>query len=138
MNHKVSWYCHVNLKPQGPLSLQDIRQRIIRGEIGPQDLIFNDNEKTWKPAGEWKNFEPSLFPASQGHDPINGVAMDEAEWVVLIPTGDGKVLQEGPLSVREILEHLARKRISVHQYVWKNGLSGWCQIKDRAEFSNNF
>lgn len=138
MKHNISWYCHKNLKPQGPLELQEIRQRIGRGEIGPEDLVFNDEEKVWKAAREWKNFEPGLFPATQGIDPTMSAPVDEAEWVLLVPTGDGRVLQEGPMSVKEIFGHLLHKRISIHQYVWKAGLSGWCQIKDRPEFKELF
>lgn len=134
MSHKLSWYCNKNLKPVGPLSLHDIRQRISRGEIGPQDLIFNDDEKLWKPACEWKNFEATLFPAAQGLDPAHCISENEEEWVLLVPTEDGKILQEGPFSVREIVQHLRHRRISADQYVWKTGLSGWCQIKDRPEF----
>lgn len=133
MNDNV-WYYNKNLKPQGPLDLDGMCQLISRGEIGPHDLIFNDREQDWKSACDWKVFEPSLFPAaqcptSQG-DPAEG-----AEWIVLVPTGDGRVIQEGPLTAQEILNQLELKRLSVHQYVWKAGLSGWCQIKDRAEFS---
>lgn len=128
------WYFNRNLKPQGPFSLQEIRQHISRGEIGPQDLIYNDHEKVWRSACEWKIFEAALFPATQGLDFVNQVSLDEAEWILLVPSGDGKVVQEGPFSVRELSEHVFRKRISIHQYVWKSGLSGWCQIKDRPEF----
>lgn len=134
MNHKVLWYCHQNLKPLGPLSVQEIRQRISRGDIGPQDLIYNDDEKVWKSACEWKSFESALFPATQGIDPTNLDSVDEAEWVLLLSTDDGKVLQEGPFSVREISVNVLHKRVSIYQYVWKAGLSGWCQIKDRPEF----
>lgn len=131
----IVWYYNKNLKPQGPLDLNGVRQLISRGEIGPSDLVFNDREQNWKPACDWEVFEPGLFPAAQGMQPAEYSAADGAEWIVLLPTGDGRVIQEGPFTAEEILNQLELKRLSVHQYAWKAGLSGWCQIKDRVEFS---
>lgn len=129
-----SWYFNQNLKPQGPLSYEDIRARIHRGEIGPQDLISNGGD--WKPAGEWGVFEVSLFPASQSFIPGEVVHEDEKEWVLLVPSSDGRgVLQEGPFSVRELRDGLIKKKILGQQYIWKAGLSGWCRLRDRPEFA---
>lgn len=131
----VSWYYHRNLKPQGPLSVTEMRARIYRGEVGPQELISNDLEGQWKPACEWPDFEPSLFPAGQAFVVGQDVLVVEKEWVLLVPAGDGKsFLQEGPFSVQDLGEMMQKKMVSAHQYVWKSGLSGWCRIKDRPEF----
>ncbi|MGZ3772314.1 MAG: DUF4339 domain-containing protein [Pseudobdellovibrionaceae bacterium] len=132
----VKWYFNKNLKPQGPLNTSEVRSLINRGVLGPQDLIYNDNESVWKPACEWKGFEATLFPAHQELRELNNSrSLEVSEWVLLVPTGDGKVLQQGPFSTNEICDQLSLKRISIHQYVWKAGLTGWCRIKDRPEFS---
>lgn len=130
-----TWYYNENLKPQGPLSLEQIRERIQRGEVGPFDLICQDGDN-WRPACEWGVFEAQLFPAVQAYVPGQDVALDEKEWVLLVVGDDGRsVLQEGPYSVREIQEGLRTGSISGHQHVWKSGLTGWCRVQDRPEFS---
>ncbi len=54
-----------------------------------------------------------------------------------MPSQDGKgVLQEGPFSIQELRASLQAKTISPEQYIWKTGLSGWCRIIDRPEFSS--
>lgn len=131
-----SWYYNVNLKPQGPLSYEEMRARIHRGEVGPQELISNDADGSWKPACEWGAFEITLFPATQSFIYGQEILEDEKEWVLLVPTGDGKgTLQEGPFSVREIRQCLQKRVVSGQQYIWKAGLSGWCRVKDRPEFA---
>lgn len=130
------WYCHKNLKPLGPFSEVEVREKIHRGEVGPQDLIC-DETGSWKPASEWGIFEFQLFPAVQGL--IQGADFDEgiSEWVLLVEQGEGqKPFQEGPFSIRELKGLVEAGQVSVYQYVWKSGLSGWCQMKDRAEFSS--
>lgn len=128
------WYYNKNLKPQGPVTLEEMRNYIHSGEVGPSDLISCGTRGDWKPACEWRCFEKNLFPASQSLSLVGEVVSEESEWVLLVPTQDGLVLQEGPFSVQEIQRGLQSKKISPQQYVWKTGLSGWCQIKDRREF----
>lgn len=136
MKNTSSWYYNRNLKPQGPLTLEEMRLLIHRGEVGPQDLISNAEEGSWRPAWEWGVFERTLFPATQGYIPGVSFSEEEKEWVLLVPTVDGKgTVQEGPFSVRELREGLLNKNVSGQQYVWKAGLSGWCRIADRPEFS---
>lgn len=130
----VSWYFHQNLKPQGPLTFEEIRQRIHRGEIGPQSLVSNTVEDRWKPAKEWGVFEDSLFPALQGQE-LEQINLEEKSWVLLVPSAEGKgILQEGPFSLMELKQGIREGRISVQQFIWKSGLSGWCKIQDRPEF----
>ncbi|WP_347356262.1 GYF domain-containing protein [Bdellovibrio sp.] len=132
---KDSWYYNKNLKPQGPLSLEEMRLRIYKGEVGPQDLVCHEQSGEWRPAYEWSVFEMTLFPATQKFIPGADVATDEKEWVLLVSSEDGKTLvQEGPYSVRDIKTSVSEQRISLQNYVWKTGLSGWCKIQDRPEF----
>ncbi len=130
------WYYNKNLKPQGPLSYEEMRARIHCGDVGPSDLVSCGARGDWKPASEWGCFESTLFPATQSLSLESDVVSQETEWVLLVPAQDGQVLQEGPFSIQDIQKGLRNKKISFEQYVWKAGLSGWCKIKDRPEFSN--
>lgn len=129
------WYYNQNLKPQGPITLQEMREYILKGSIGPFDLISCGRDGEWRAASEWREFERSLFPAAQEYVPGQEFATQEKEWVLLVPALDrDATLQEGPYSLQELRDGLATQRISQNQYVWKPGLSGWCRIQDRPEF----
>lgn len=131
-----SWFYNKDLKPQGPLSLQEMRSLIHRGDVGPYDLVCNDGLGEWKAACEFAEFERSLFPAVQVFMPGQDVIEDEKEWVLLSSSESGKSLvQEGPYSVRELRALLTAKKVLGEQYIWKSGLSGWCKLQDRPEFA---
>lgn len=135
MSSSDVWYYNQNLKPQGPITLAEMRHRIMKGDVGPSDLISHGDSGDWKPASEWREFEVSLFPAVQSFVPGAEVSQSEKEWVLLVPSEDGGGLQQGPYSIREIQDGLRTKKISRGFYIWKAGLSGWCRIEDRPEFA---
>jgi hypothetical protein len=141
MKKKISnWYFHHNLKPQGPISEEEMRVKIIRGEIGPEDLV-SDEGGSWRAAAEWGIFEFHIFPAKQVLAMDGEIFLEIKEWVILVQSAvvtplSEQILQEGPFSARELIFKIEGGHVSPYQYVWKNGLSGWCQIKDRSEFAS--
>lgn len=129
-----TWYFNKNLKPQGPLSFEDMKKKIMRGEISPGDLICRDGEN-WLPAMEWRDFPRELFPAFQKNY-FKATNPDEKEWILLIfnqenPEGH----QQGPYSINEVKQMLSENIVSAEDYIWRTGLSGWVQLRDRAEFA---
>ena len=133
---KKNWYFHHNLKPRGPFSLEEMRAMIHRGEVGPHDLICNEEQEgRWLPALEWGVFEMGLFPATQSYIQGMDVDVDLKEWVLLASDpATGKLHQQGPYSVQEIMELLRQNKAHPAQHVWKTGLSGWSRLQDRPEF----
>lgn len=131
-----SWYFNKNLKPQGPLSFDEMKKKIMRGEIGPGDLICKDDETfSWQMAVEWSEFPRELFPAFQKNY-FKSTNPEEKEWIVLLfNTENPEGLQQGPYSIVEVNKMLADGRVSLEDYVWRSGLSGWVHIKDRADFT---
>jgi len=131
-----SWYYNKNLKPQGPISFEELKKKILRGEIGPGDLICQDDETfRWQMAVEWREFPRELFPAFQQNF-FKTTDPEEREWILLLfneENPDG--LQQGPCSIVEVKALLAEGQVSCEDYVWRSGLSGWVQIKDRPEFA---
>lgn len=128
------WYYNRGLKPQGPVSYEDLRLLIFKGEVGPYDLISEASGSEWKSAIEWKCFENHLFPATQLLDEDD--LGDSQEWVLLVhQEGQLQVSKMGPFTTVEIRELLKQGRCSAQQsYAWKPGLSGWCRLADREEF----
>ena len=130
-----SWYINKNLKPQGPLEIEEIKRKIMRGEIGPTDLILKEGENSWRSAMDWREFTQDLFPAFQ-KNLFKSSSSEEKEWILLAFNAENpQGSQEGPYSVEDLNKMLTSKKISAEDYVWRSGLTGWVQIKDRAEFS---
>lgn len=130
-----SWYYNRNLKPHGPISTQEMRDKIRSGEVGPHDLICAQEDGRWMAAFEWGVFEPPLFPAAQAFIPGMDVVSEVKEWVLLVHDSDKRFLQEGPFSIADLQSGLQQNTIRPDQFVWKAGLTGWSRIADRPEFN---
>lgn len=134
---KKTWYYNTDLKPVGPVTLQEVRAQIHAGQIGPHDLICDEDQQEgrWQAASEFKEFEQGLFPSAQSYIP--GVEVDElsADWVLLIPEeGTMQLRQQGPYSMSEVAEMFFQGKILASHHIWKSGLSGWSRLSDRPEF----
>src|SRR5687767_9075268 len=55
-----SVYVVVSGAQEGPLSEEQLRERIAAGAVGPGTLAWRDGMGDWRPIGE---VEPALFPA---------------------------------------------------------------------------
>jgi hypothetical protein len=131
-----SWYFNKNLKPQGPLSFEEMKKKIMRGEVGPYDLICKEAEGGWSQAMQWRDFPKELFPAFQKNYFKNS-DLSEKEWILLsFKLDHGSGLQEGPYSVEDVIALLASGAVSCEDYIWRSGLSGWVRIQDRREFAS--
>lgn len=124
------WYYNRDLKPQGPISREEIRHLARTGEIRPLDLICLDGSE-WRTAQSY--FEATLFPANQE------ITFEESavpEWVVLVATnGASDYRQEGPLTTSQVRAKIVAGDINWVSPIWKAGLKGWAKIEDRPEFS---
>lgn len=130
-----SWYFNKNLKPQGPVDFDDMKRKIMRGEISPGDLILKDGESSWLPAMEWREFPQEMFPAFQKNY-FKKSDSREREWILLVFNSENpQGIQEGPYSVEDIQKMITDGKVSIEDYVWRTGLTGWVQLKDRAEFA---
>jgi len=127
---KATWYYNINLKPQGPFELEEMRQKIHRGEVGPQDLIYEEKIGRWAAASEWTEFEAALFPAKQAQIFMNSQDNSLKEWVLLQKSESGEFLQQGPYNIADLQKMITHGEITVQQYIWKSGLSGWMKISD--------
>ncbi len=127
----MKWFYNLNLKPQGPFELDVVLEKIKRGEISPNDLMMREDSEQWLPAKAWQLFDDSLFPANQLVD--KSFAAEKTEWVLL-----RNGTQEGPYLASDVKKMLRTKQLSAETYVWKNGLTGWVRIMDRAEFDGIF
>jgi hypothetical protein len=128
-----SWYLNKNLKPHGPFSFAEMKNKILRGEVAPTEFILNESDGEWRAAKEWREFSQEIFPAFQVNY-FKKSSPQEKEWILLDFKGEIP-RQQGPFSVGE-LQHMQKSGL-VHSedYVWRSGLTGWVRICDRQEFS---
>jgi hypothetical protein len=133
----MQWYYSENLKPQGPNSTEVIKNKIQKGEIGPNDLLLQ-NDGDWMPAGTYREFSQSLFPAWQEWDLIEGdVLIGEKKWVLLLKNSHSPIQQEGPFTTQEVYKRFESNPFQLrYAWIWKNGLSGWARLVDRPEFNS--
>ncbi len=128
-----AWYFNKNLKPQGPFSFEEMKRKITRGEVGPQEFVCKDGQEQWLPASQWKEFPQEFFPALQ-KDLFRNMSRTEKEWTLLsMPAGSSAPVQQGPYSLNEIRSLLANGEITLEDHIWRTGLSGWVRIADRPE-----
>lgn len=138
MSQQKIWFYNRNLKPQGPLSEDELRELVRSGEIRPSDLICNDINGDWKMAYEFAELERTLFPALQGYVVGQEEGDKEKQWVLLIQDlmlSESSYTQKGPYSRQEILAQIKEDKNVLSQYVWRPGLSGWSRVGDRPEFN---
>lgn len=128
-----SWYYNKDLKPQGPFTFEEMKKKIIRGEVGPLELIFKDGESHWLAANQWKDFPKEFFPAYQ-RNLFRGINPTVQEWTLLYrKKGSEAPVQSGPYSLNDIQDMIKAGKANTEDYIWRTGLTGWLQIKDGPE-----
>ncbi len=121
------WYHAKNGKSIGPFSFEDMVSLVEKEEIGAMDLVFKTGEKEWRPLKEWAEFS---FMSQ-----IKNESLKVSHWIVYIRTGaeDKKI---GPLSSELVQDRLAKGEIGFEDFIWKEGMSDWYQIKNIKEFQS--
>jgi hypothetical protein len=128
------WYVSSALKPIGPFQIFDIQDKIKKGQVGPFDLVFNEETKEWKPAIEWAELRQLGFPAFEA---VKTDSFQESIWIVLHKDPANQTYkQEGPFSGALILKAVNDGMLGWEDLVWKKGLSGWARLSDREEFTS--
>ncbi len=124
------WFARRDLSPVGPYSEDDVRRRMLVGEISPEDLLWKDGENVWRAAIEWSEFKRLHVPAYQF---VAGIQSSDEAWIVLKKTGTGfRTL--GPWSQKMILQKIQEGEVSQTDHVWMKGMSGWARIASRPDF----
>ena len=66
----MEWYYVVNKKKMGPVTRDDLAQRVATGDLQPQTLVWHTGASGWKP---WSAFAAgSAAAGSQGTAPLPG------------------------------------------------------------------
>ncbi|HRO66850.1 MAG TPA: GYF domain-containing protein [Pseudobdellovibrionaceae bacterium] len=125
-----NWFARRELTPVGPFTEEDVRRRMLAGEISPEDLLWKDGENAWRAAIEWPEFKRLHVPAYQL---ISGVQPWDDVWIVL-RKAPGGFRTLGPWSKETILEKIRLGEVRDVDHVWMKGMSGWARISSRPDF----
>jgi len=55
----IEWFYGIGGQQYGPIDEVTLSARIATGEIGPQDLVWNEGTDTWKPLHEVRHLAPT-------------------------------------------------------------------------------
>ncbi|MFP5519629.1 MAG: DUF4339 domain-containing protein [Bdellovibrionia bacterium] len=126
------WYYSKGLKPQGPLSRNELLILVQKGEIRPRTLLLCEElSPEWLEAKEFFRKDILMFPVFQL---LRNRELDLKckEWVVLkVEQGQGQQL--GPYSLEEIRVNF-NVGSSLDIYLWKPEITGWIHQEDLEEF----
>ncbi len=122
------WYYEDHGRAKGPVTTDELVQKIKTGAIKWVDLVFKDGDKQWQPVQSFTELT----------DLIGNVTLqDTADWIVLKCNDvDGKSLnqQMGPYNAQQILDLLDKGKIRFSDFVWRDGYEKWVPLGRVDEF----
>lgn len=126
------WYISINSKARGPFSEGQIRQKVQKGDLTSETLIYKEGDLDWLPLKEQSLWSPMLNE-DQGHSFTP--SKDSKVWVLLVenPLKKGDFLQEGPFNQSSVIEKFDIGEVQETDYVWRPGMKKWSLIKDMPE-----
>lgn len=110
------YYLNINDQNVGPLSFEEIADRLKNGLLKPEDYIFIIGDKDWKNISELEEFKLYIVP----EDP-------ESRKIWFIRKNKKN---EGPYSKKELLNMIETGLADINDYVWSKELRNWTSIKD--------
>lgn len=126
----MKWYLRQGNKPVGPYPESQLKEALLKGDLRPQELIWQQGANEWKPALMWAEFKGLDVPAFQK---VGEIPEDQTEWVVLQMGPEGRPQTKGPLSMQEIRQALKAGILTSKDSLWTKGMTGWARIDSRPE-----
>jgi hypothetical protein len=122
-DHKV-YYISINAKPEGPLSLHEVRDLILIGKLKAQQMLYRDPEGHWQEAQSYPELKKEWF--NRQMDPaMSADVKEEGPWILLIIDGDTKK-QVGPLTTTEAQKSVAQAHATKQEVLaWQVGWPHW-------------
>lgn len=115
----------------GPITNNDIRDRIREGRIRLFDMILREGDPAWKMALEFPDLKEEFKETTKK-------TFQNRPWVVLTLKGedDFEFATLGPFSKEELREQLLAGKVSYSDYAWKEGFGEWKRIGSLPEFNH--
>ena len=118
------WYFLEKGRPRGPVNAEFILAEIRAGRLQRQDLLYRERDTQWRELQSFAEFQKSL-----GDRKLKPSTSADCLWVLLTrKTDGGGYKQSGPFSTTEIVRQLKDGKITVTDYLWREGLKEWYKI----------
>jgi hypothetical protein len=128
--HLSLWYFMENGQPAGPLSTNQVIEKIKLGELGPNDLLYKNKALKWQEIKLIADFKSVIV--------VEPARASETLWVVLAKKSDGSGhRQKGPYPTTEIKNMLLRGDLKSTDYIWREGLKEWYKILSIPTFNES-
>ena len=116
-------------KTLGPLTAEDLRQRVREGRLRLFDLVYRDGEGVWKMAMD--------FPELHEEFRNNPVVSADRPWICLQKKeASEEFTTTGPFSAEEIKTAVLAGEIAYTDYAWRHGFKEWKRIGTLPEFND--
>ncbi len=122
------WYFLEKGRPRGPVNAEFILAEIRACRLQRQDLLYRERDTQWREVQFFAEFQPHLEQQKKV-DHKSPAAKKEDRWVLLTRNTDGGgYRQNGPFTTAEIIRQLKNGKITITDYVWREGLKEWYKI----------
>lgn len=113
----AKWYVSTDEGSEGPISFEDVRKRVARGDVRPGDKVYAD------PLGDWKRLEQveALRPGRE----------DEADrWYV-----SRKGNRYGPYKTGQMKDMIREGRLGPKTRAWTPSMGEWRTLRNIGRFA---
>jgi hypothetical protein len=126
------WYISINSKARGPYSDGQIREKIQKGDLLPDTLIYKEGDLDWLPLSQQSLWSPML-KEDEGHSFVP--SKNSKIWVLLVenPLKKGDFQQQGPFRQSEVIEKFDSGEVGESDYVWRPGMKEWKKLNAMPE-----
>ena len=118
----LNWFVYSNDVVSGPFKTEDVEGKIASGIVPSSAFIWWKGQHEWMPVEAWQAQLRQILSTTQSA-PVNQV------WY--LDLGSGSPI--GPLTQRELHDHLNRLESLNHVYLWTAGLANWKRVYEFHE-----
>ncbi len=136
------WYVAIGDGNIGPLSAAEIYEQVQQNQLTWAHYVWKPGQSGWKRICDIKTFQiaapqpPAQKPSVKTAPKRGGVAIppppksgDEKTWFLHYDDS-----QYGPFTVAEVERFLEIGKIHGGVHAWRDGMDGWSQVEEVAEF----
>ena len=116
------WFVYSNDVVSGPFKTEEVQTKLSTGQLPSATFIWWKGQHEWMPITNWQNQLSQILAANQ----VNPVSQI---WYLDVGTGS----PIGPITQKELLDHLTRLESLNRVHLWTAGLANWQKIFEFQE-----
>ncbi|MDR2782847.1 MAG: DUF4339 domain-containing protein [Treponema sp.] len=148
----IQYYIAVNGYPDGPYSIEEMRQKLQRGQIGQRSLVWKEDMLQWAAMSAVPEFSALFTPASPASEAAPSSATPQTAQAAQTPQQQGSPqqlaqvkyhvavngLSTGPFTFEEVKKKVQSGQLVRTTQVWKSGMMQWVSAGAIAELQSLF